>query len=42
LEVDSILASLEDELRGEPVAEPIRESEETDTGITDSIEKDTE
>jgi hypothetical protein len=38
LEVDSILANLEDNIRGEPVEEPIIESQETNTGIKDSIE----
>ena len=39
LEIDSILSNLEDSVRGESVAEPI---EETNTSITDSIEKVTE
>ena len=35
LEIDSILGNLEDQLRGEPVEDPI---EETDISIADSIE----
>ena len=42
LEVDSILASLEDNLRGDNI-EPVKlEDQEADTSFTDSIEKDTE
>jgi hypothetical protein len=36
LEIDSILSSLEDTVRGETVEEPLQEQ---DTGISDSIEK---
>ena len=43
LEVDSILANLEDNIRGETLEEPVSlEDQETNTSITDSIEKDTE
>ena len=35
LEIDSILGNLEDQLRGEPVEDPI---EEASIGVTDSIE----
>jgi capsid portal protein len=38
LEVDTILSQLETSVRGEPVEEPIIESQETNTGIKDSIE----